>query len=86
MISTIVVMQLVYPIFAFDAKNQILKSLFLLSPDDPEFYVKFLNLKNFKLQKAVPELYQIGLTNERPITLLQDHGKTNEDKEQFKDV
>ena len=86
MMSTIVVMQLIYPIFTFDAKDQILKSLFQLSPDDPKFYFKFLSLKNFKLQNAVPEPQQIDQTNEGPKTLLHDQEKTNEDKKHLKDA
>ena len=73
---TVFVMQLIYPIFTFDARDQMLKTLFQLSPHDPKFSFKFLSLKNFKPQNAVPRPQPIDQTNERPKVLLHDQKKT----------
>ena len=51
---------------AFDPNHQMLKSLFALSPNDPNFAMKFLSLRNFDSISATPSLPDQDIKRQTP--------------------
>ena len=77
MLNTITVVILTSTTFAFESKYQILRSLVSLSPHDPNFVTKFLNLRNFESVTAVPEQLPLSMTNKKLTRPLQDQKETD---------
>ena len=86
MLSRIVVVMLARTTFAFKTEDQILRSLVSLSPHDPKFVTKFLNLRNFKSVTAVPKPLPLSMTDKKLTRLLQDHKETDKNKNHLREA
>ena len=53
---TLILLTDIGTIKAWDAKNNMIKQLLKLSPNDPEYVWKFLQIKDFQTLVAVPEI------------------------------